>query len=269
MNAERSAPAGDLFLGMDIGSSTTKCVLVSAAGAVVGHTVINTLPRHADAVDASMALLEERFGVRRADLKAVAGTGYGRNNIPFADKRMTELACHAKGAWHLHPAARTVIDIGGQDSKVIRVEPGGVMAEFVMNEKCAAGTGRFLEAMARILHTDLAQFEGLDARSAKEVAISTICTVFAESEVISHIAKGAAVEDVVRAVHRSIAEKVGGMARRLGAPAEVVMTGGVARNRGVVRALERVVGSAVTVVPDPQVAGALGAALVARDLFRS
>ncbi|MCC6555760.1 MAG: 2-hydroxyglutaryl-CoA dehydratase [Polyangiaceae bacterium] len=261
----REASDSPMFLGIDIGSSTTKGCLVSASGELVGSITISTFARHSDAIATLMKRLEQELGVTRERLRGVGGTGYGRNNIPFADCRMTELSCHAKGARYLHPTARTVIDIGGQDSKVIHLGPSGEMLEFAMNEKCAAGTGKFLEAMARTLNADLADFAALARESRKPLAISTICTVFAESEVISHIAKGAAVEDVVKAVHNSVAEKVGGMARRASVEPDVVMTGGVARNSGVVEALERVVGMPIAVSSNPQIAGALGAALFAAE----
>jgi predicted CoA-substrate-specific enzyme activase len=193
-------------------------------------------------------------------------TGYGRNSVKFMDKAMTEIICHGAGAHYLNPRTRSVIDIGGQDSKAIVLDEKGKVKNFAMNDKCAAGTGRFLEVMARALEVDLDGFGALSLRAGDPSRISSLCTVFAESEVISLISKGEKRENIIAGIHESIAARIAAMTNRLRIAPLVVMTGGVAKNIGVVKALERKIGMAVEVSEYAQVNGAIGAALLAMGL---
>ena len=190
-------------------------------------------------------------------------TGYGRTAISDGDKSITEITCHARGAHFLDPRVRTVVDIGGQDSKVIRLNEDGSVKNFVMNDKCAAGTGRFLDVMARVLEVEVSDLGRLGAMSKKQVGISSTCTVFAESEVISQLSMGTDKCDIIAGIHRSVAHRVTGLAHRIGVMPDVVMTGGVAQNQGVVDALEAELGVKIYTSPLTQYNGALGAALMA------
>ncbi len=251
-----------MFLGIDIGSSTSKAVVMNARREIAGRAVINTGTGTQGPEKAVAAALKES-GLVREDIKASVVTGYGRITYQDADKQITEISCHARGIAFLMPAARTVIDIGGQDAKVIKLDEGGNVTNFVMNEKCAAGTGRFLEVMARILDCGIEDLAALAERATAEIVISNTCTVFAESEVISQLAAGAKREDVAKGAHRAVAKRVAGLGSRMGMRPDVVMTGGVALNRGVVAALEREIGERIIVAENPQLIGAIGAALYA------
>jgi (R)-2-hydroxyacyl-CoA dehydratese activating ATPase len=200
----------------------------------------------------------------------IVGTGYGRVNIPIADKTVTELTCHAKGAHYLNPEVRTVIDIGGQDSKVIQVDSNGNMVDFAMNDKCAAGTGRFLEVMAKALEMNLEEIGTGALKSEQPCSINNTCAVFAESEVISLLALGHAKEDIAAGLHIGIAQRVGNIAKRLGLKQEIAFVGGVAKNAGARKALEDFL--EIRFLPateDPQLNGALGAAVLAREIILS
>ena len=204
-------------------------------------------------------------GISGDEIKFSVVTGYGRMTYDKADKQITEITCHARGAAHMIPSARTVIDIGGQDAKVIRLDKDGKVENFVMNEKCAAGTGRFLEVMARILDCSIGNLSSLSENASEEIIISNTCTVFAESEVISQLSSGAKRENVAQGAHKSVAKRVAGLGSRIGLAPDVVMTGGVALNKGVVAALEKEIGQKITVVENPQIIGAIGAALYALE----
>jgi (R)-2-hydroxyacyl-CoA dehydratese activating ATPase len=183
----------------------------------------------------------------------------------MADRAVTEIMCHAAGARFLDPSIRSLIDIGGQDSKAVVMDENGRVVNFTMNDKCAAGTGRFLEVMARALEADLDEFGVISLQAENPAKISSLCTVFAESEVISLISKGESRKNIIAGIHEAIASRVSAMASRIGLIGPILMTGGVARNIGVVRALEKVIGMAVAVSPHAQVAGAIGAAALARE----
>lgn len=258
-----------LFAGIDIGSISTEVVLLDPDGRVAGAAVVATgaSPRRACEEAFSRALSEA--GTDRGAVRFSVSTGYGREKAAPADLAVTEITCHARGARHLFPEARTVLDVGGQDTKVIRLTGAGRVADFVMNDKCAAGTGRFLEVMARTLEMDLEELGPRSLRSRKAAAISSMCTVFAESEVISLIASGTCLEDIARGIHAAIAERIAALAERIGMESPAVMTGGVARNPGARAALEERFGLSLLVPRDPQLAGALGAALIAREKRRA
>jgi len=225
----------------------------------VAFTGYNARQAGTDVFEALLAELE----VPASSVERIVSTGYGRNSVPFADKAITEIICHGAGAYFLNPAVRSVIDVGGQDSKVLAINPDGTVKDFTMNDKCAAGTGRFLEVMARAMEADLDDFGTLSLKSDSPSKISSICTVFAESEVISLIAKGESREDIIAGIHESVASRISSMARRVGVQEPVMMTGGVARNIGVIRALERTLGVSIDVSEFAQVNGAIGAAVMA------
>jgi len=203
--------------------------------------------------------------MKKADIGRVVATGYGRAAIEGADETITEITCHARGAYRFNPAACSVIDIGGQDSKVIRIGQGGRVEDFAMNDKCAAGTGRFLEKTSASLGVPLEGIGEAAAAARERLQISSMCTVFAESEVISLVAEGKSVEDILRGLCFAIAIRNKALFTRAGARAPYMMTGGVARNAGVVRALEEILGEQVYVPDEPELAGALGAAILAMD----
>jgi (R)-2-hydroxyacyl-CoA dehydratese activating ATPase len=255
------------YAGLDVGSLSTKAVLVGN-DSIIAHYAIPTgsNPRLAAEKALEKALgMTDRKGARAA---FIVGTGYGRVNLPFADRTVTELTCHARGAHYLNRNIRTVIDIGGQDSKVIRVDSDGNMIDFVMNDKCAAGTGRFLEVMARALEVNLEEFGKYMLNSQKPCSINSTCAVFAESEVISLLASGNAKDDIIAGLHRSVAQRVGTMAGRIGLAEEVAFVGGVAKNVGAKKALEDFLDIRFApVVLDPQLNGAVGAAIMAREFF--
>ncbi|MFH1087818.1 MAG: acyl-CoA dehydratase activase, partial [Chloroflexota bacterium] len=193
-------------------------------------------------------------------------TGYGRVSVPWATKSITEITCHARGINHLRDSVRTLIDIGGQDSKVIRVDGQGRVTDFVMNDKCAAGTGRFVEVIAAAAGVPLNEIGQLSLKSQHKVHISSVCTVFAESEVISLISNGVLTEDIVAGIFRAIVERAYGLVRRVGAEPEIAISGGLGMNPGIVKAWQEQTGIKLWVPDQPQMVGALGASLIAADL---
>ena len=219
-----------MFLGIDIGSSSSKAVIINEQKKILGQAVINTGAGTQGPGKVVLAALQEA-GISRAQIKASVVTGYGRIAYDKADKQITEISCHAKGAAHFMPNARTVIDIGGQDAKVIRLDETGKVENFVMNDKCAAGTGRFLEVMARILDCGIEGLSSLSEKVTQEIIISNTCTVFAESEVISQLAAGAKRENVAKGAHKAVAKRVAGLGSRMGMVPDIIMTGGVALNK--------------------------------------
>ena len=253
-----------LTMGVDLGSITAKALLlrdgceVLAARVVKGGMVGNGAQL---AVEETLA----QAGASPEDVAYTVATGYGRVIFAGADEEMSEIGCHGKGAYFQEPEVRTVIDIGGQDAKVIRLGAGGRVLNFAMNEKCAAGTGRFLEVMAQALSATVSELAGLGSQAAGKVNISSTCTVFAESEVISHLAAGRPVAEIVAGIHESIARRIAGLAFRIGLEEKVMVTGGVAQNQGVVAALAEKLGCELFVPPFVQVNGALGAALFAYE----
>ena len=251
-----------ITLGIDIGSTTSKCVLLEDGNRIAATALVSAGIGTGGAEEAYRRVLTAA-GVDEGAVARKMATGYGRKRWPAADGELSELTAHALGCHYLLPGVRTVIDIGGQDAKVISLDGQGRMSGFVMNDKCAAGTGRFLEVMAGILKVEVGELAAMAARARAPAPVSSTCTVFAESEVISQLANGAAREDVVAGICRSVAARVGALARRAGVREPVCMSGGVAANDGVRRALEEVLGVPVTTFPQAQLAGALGAALLA------
>jgi len=250
--------------GIDVGSLTAEVVLMDQKE-VVHYIIMPTGSNSKIAAEKAMEKALREANLARSDIKYVVATGYGRISIEFADKRITEITCHGRGAHYLNPQVRTVIDIGGQDSKVILLNDKGKVLDFAMNDKCAAGTGRFLEVMAHALEVELDGLADLSDRAKNIVSISSMCTVFAESEVVSLIAQGLPREDIARGLHQSIADRTAGLVRRVGLEEAVMITGGVAKNRAVVQALNEKLKTVIIVPPEPQIAGALGAAILAEE----
>ncbi|MDR1573759.1 MAG: acyl-CoA dehydratase activase [Clostridiales Family XIII bacterium] len=253
-----------MYLGVDIGSSSSKAVIINAEGKVLGEHIVN-IGTGSDGPSLSVNRALMQAGLQRADIRKCVATGYGRMLYEGANRQITEISCHAKGVHALLPMARTLIDVGGQDAKVIRIAENGTIENFSMNEKCAAGTGRFLEVMARVLGCGIEDLSDLAARGKPGISISSTCTVFAESEVISRLASGASREDVALGAHRSVAQRIAGLCGRTGLADAVVMTGGVALNHSVVLAIEQEIGRPVVRLADPQATGALGAAIFAAE----
>lgn len=252
----------EYFAGLDIGSTMTKAVIVSDRidASVIGPTG----PEHRKL---AYKVVEEALASARIgfdELAYIVATGYGRINVPFADRQVTEITCHAKGLHSLLPTAKTVVDIGGQDSKGIKIQDGKVVS-FVMNDKCAAGTGRFLEVIADALGVPLNRLGELSLTASAPATISNTCTVFAEAEVISQLANGESVPNLIAGVHDAIATRVFAMVNKLKIEQDVAITGGGAKNIGLVRALEKRFGCAVLVPEEPLLTGALGAALIGKE----
>ena len=249
-------------MGIDVGSTASKCVIMKDGQEIVAKSLV---PVGTGTSGPARAIAEvlDNAKMTREQMDFVLATGYGRNSLDgLADLQMSELSCHAKGATYLFPDVHTVVDIGGQDVKVIEIE-NGMMKNFVMNDKCAAGTGRFLDVMARVLEVRVEDLGDLGDKSTKEIGISSTCTVFAESEVISQLAVGTDKCDIIAGIHRSVAGRVSGLCNRVGVRDLVVMSGGVAQNHGIVKALENQLGHEISTSPLTQYNGALGAALFA------
>lgn len=252
-------------MGIDSGSTSTNAVIMNGSREIVASAIIRTGAKTAQSAGKILELLLEKSGLKREDLKRIVSTGYGRVSIPYADTNVTEISCHGKGAMYFRPDVRTILDIGGQDSKAIRLNEKGEVTDFVMNDKCAAGTGRFLEAMARTLELPIEELGSVSLGATEEIQISSMCTVFAESEVISLIANNKEKADIARGVHNAIAGKAFSLLKRTGICPAVMMTGGVARNTGVVKAVEERIGEKLYVLENPDLVGAVGAALYALE----
>ena len=249
-------------LGIDVGSTASKCIILKDGKDIISKSLIDVGAGTSGPARAIEAVLAGAC-MSKEEMTYTLATGYGRNSLEgIAQAQMSELSCHAKGAAFLFPDVRTVIDIGGQDAKVLHIE-NGAMVNFQMNDKCAAGTGRFMDVMARVLEVEVNDLGELGSQSTKRVAISSTCTVFAESEVISQLSMGTDKRDIINGIHHSVANRVVGLVHRIGVQDRVVMTGGVAQNKGIVAALEEGLGHEVCTSPLTQYVGALGAALFA------
>ncbi len=255
--------------GVDVGSTQTKAVLLDEEGAIVARALVETGAYLVRAAERAYEKALAEAGVRREDVGYVVGTGYGRFKVAFGDAQVTEISCHAKGAWRLFPATHTVVDIGGQDTKAIKVSERGEVLDFAMNDKCAAGSGRFLTNSAEALGMDVSEIGDRSLLARQPVRLSTVCTIFVESDILSYLAQGKRVDDILAGVHGAIANRTVALARRVGAEAEVTFTGGVARNVGMVRQLEEKLGVAVNVSPDSHFTGALGGAIFALERMRA
>ena len=251
--------------GVDVGSTQTKAVVVDEKGNIVGRAL---LPTGANVVQAAEAAFREALtsgDIHEEDVGFVVGTGYGRYRVEFGDTQITEIVCHARGAAQMFPETETVLDMGGQDTKAIKIRRGGDVVDFCMNDKCAAGTGRFLQSAAAALEMDLADLGPTALRGQRPVNISTTCTVFAESEVLSWLAKGKKIEDILLGVHRSIASRSIALLRRVGIEGEITFTGGVTKNNAMVEVLNDMLKTELNVSDESHYIGALGAALFALE----
>ncbi len=252
-----------IVAGVDAGSLSAEAAIVDDKGKVIAQSVVLMGGCSAKASEEALEVALKEAGLSMDDLSYIVATGCGREISPHANSRVTEITCIARGAFSLYPSCRTIIDIGGQDTKVIRVNERGIVSEFDMNDKCAAGTGRFLEVMANALGVPLEEMGQRSLEFEEDLQISSVCTVFAESEVISLQSQGKAVNDILRGIHKAIADRTVGLLERIGVEKDVVMTGGVAKNIGVVRAIEEKLGLSLIIPKEPQTVGAIGAANIA------
>jgi len=251
--------------GVDVGSTQTKAIIFSQERKIVGRALINTGANVTQAAERSFLKAAADAGIDPKKVAYVVGTGYGRYKVTFGNAQITEISCHARGANFLFPKTRTVIDMGGQDAKGIRVGPDGDVKDFVMNDKCAAGTGRFLSNAAETAGVTLDQIGPISLEAKKPVRLSTVCAVFVESDIMSYLAEGKTVPDILGGVHSAIAARTIALVRRVGIEPEVTFTGGVSRNIGMVRALEEKLGLPVNVCEDSHYIGAIGAAIFALE----
>jgi predicted CoA-substrate-specific enzyme activase len=251
--------------GVDVGSTATKAVIIDEARRVRGRAVLPTGASVVRAAERAFAAALGDAGLDEDEVGYVVSTGYGRFRVTFGDALVTEISCHARGAHVLFPATRTLLDIGGQDTKAIRLGPQGEVLDFCMNDKCAAGTGRFLEAAAQVLDLPLEALGPASLRARQAVRLTNVCTVFVESEIVSCLAQGRSAEEILKGVHAAIAARSASLLRRVGVEPELTFTGGVSRNVGMVASLEQKLGVHVNVSPDSQFMGALGAALYALE----
>jgi (R)-2-hydroxyacyl-CoA dehydratese activating ATPase len=253
------------YLGVDLGSTTAKVVVLDRQGEIAAAEVVQmgavSRTGCAKALDTAFAVA----GVTRDDITGAIATGYGRRLVPGVDRTFTEITCHARGAAAMCPGVRLVVDIGGQDSKAILVDADGIAENFAMNDRCASGTGRFFEVLARAVECGIEELAELALAGEKELEVSSMCATFAETELISLLAQGERREDIAASVHRAVAARTVGLVAQVGRHTPVVMTGGVARNAAAVEALAKALRTEVVVPSSPQITGAYGAALLARE----
>lgn len=255
-------------LGIDFGSTTGKAVILDDQGRIVAAQVSQKGAVSDEGVRFALADALEEAGLTQAQISRTVATGYGRRMLDVADRTLTEITCHARGAVCMVPEARLVIDIGGQDSKVIAIDPNGLVARFAMNDRCAAGTGKFLETLARAMNVGIDEMGALALEATTKLNVSSMCATFAETEVISLLAEGNAKVEVLGGVHAAVAKRTFGLVSRVGKVEPIVMTGGVARNLAAVKHIEELLGCRLILPDRPQIAGALGAALFALDDYR-
>ena len=255
-------------IGIDSGSTSTNAVIMDTNRNIKAFSVLRTGAKSGESEERILADVLEKTNLKREDISWIVSTGYGRVSIPFADENVTEISCHGRGAHYFNPKIRTILDIGGQDSKAIKLDANGEVIDFVMNDKCAAGTGRFLEAIARTLEIGIDELGPSALKSTEEIEITSMCTVFAESEVISLIANNKEEADIANGICRAIANKAYSLMKRVGLEPDFMMTGGVAKNPGVVRAVEEKIQSGLYICPEPEIVGAVGAALYALDTLK-
>lgn len=259
----------DYVAGIDVGSTQAKGVILDEQGTLVSKAIIDMETNMGTAAEEIFQRVLEGANLQASAIAFTVATGYGRYRVTFGDLQVTEISCHARGALAEFPGTRTVLDIGGQDTKAIRIGDSGEVIDFAMNDKCAAGTGRFLGAASFALEMPLAELGPLALKSTKPVKITTTCTVFAETEIIGHLAKGHRPEDVLMGMHYAIATRCASLVRRVGLAPEVTFTGGVSRNHAMVALLQEVLGTPLNVSAQAQFMGAIGAGLYALDHVRA
>jgi len=251
------------FAGVDIGSTMTKVVLMDKSGNLLSAIKGPTGPEYRQLANEVMRQALEQASLQIDDISYIVATGYGRLNVPFADRQITELSCHARGVSSLFPNVRTAIDIGGQDAKCMKID-NGRLTNFVMNDKCAAGTGRFLEVTAATLGIRLEDMGDISLKATKKIQLSNLCTIFAQQEVVALLSRGEKLENILAGLHDALANRVAALARRLGIEPDLVLTGGGAKNTGMVRAMKESLGCEILVPEEPLLTGALGAAILAK-----
>jgi len=256
--------------GCDVGSLTSKTVIMRS-GRILGNAIIKSKPNPVESAQTVMQAALAACGINMADILCCIGTGYGRNNIPFVSDVKSEISCHGKGAQWLLPSARTVIDIGGQDCKTIRIDNAGQVVRFAANDKCASGTGRFLEVMSGVLDISVDELGNLSARATAPVTLASNCTVWAQADVIKFVNSGCPLADIGAGINTAMAKRVAILANSVKPESDIIMTGGVAKNKGVVSTLEKLLGHQIkkSRKADPQIAGAIGAALFALETINS
>lgn len=252
--------------GCDVGSLTAKAVILNDEK-IISSEVMRAYSSPEKSAREVMERALAKAGMKLEDVECCVGTGYGRKHIGFVKGVESEIACHARGAFFLVPGVRTVVDIGGQDAKAIKIDENGRVARYVYNDKCASGTGRFLEIIAEALEISLEDMGDISMKAKEFLTLSNQCVVFAETEIISLVNEGKEIPDIVAALHRAVANRAASLARSISVEADVVMTGGVAKNFGMFTALQSALGMEIKRVSEPQIAGALGAALIARDML--
>jgi predicted CoA-substrate-specific enzyme activase len=260
--------SGPHFLGVDLGSTTAKAVVVDDVGAIVAASTVAMGAVSRAGMEQAVAQALEQAGLARDDVAGTVSTGYGRRLVPGAQRTFTEITCHARGTAAMVPGVRLVIDIGGQDSKAITVDRDGLVEDFAMNDRCASGTGRFYEVLARAVECPLPELADLALRGTDDLEVSSMCATFAETEIVSLLAQGSDVADIASSVHRAVAARTLALVAQVGRRTPVVMTGGVAKNRAAVEFLARALRTDVLVPEHPQITGAFGAALLAREATR-
>ena len=254
------------FAGVDIGSTMTKVALIDESSNLMSAVKGPTGPEHRQLANEVMRQALEKVSLQIDDISCIVATGYGRVNVPFADRQITELSCHARGVSSIFPNVRTAIDIGGQDAKCMKIDNGRLIS-FVMNDKCAAGTGRFLEVTAATLGVKLEDMGDIALKATKRIQISNLCTIFAQQEVVALLSRGERLEDIVAGLHNALASRVAALAQRLGIEPDLVLTGGGAKNTGMVRAVKESLGRELLVPEEPLLTGALGAAILAGETY--
>jgi len=254
------------FAGLDIGSTMTKVVLIDKSSNLLSTIKGPTGPEYRQLANEVMRQALEQASLQIDDISYIVATGYGRLNVPFADRQITELSCHARGVSSLFPNVRTAIDIGGQDAKCMKIDNGRLIS-FVMNDKCAAGTGRFLEVTAATLGIRLEDMGDISLKATKKIQISNLCTIFAQQEVVALLSRGEKLENILAGLHDALASRVAALARRLGIEPDLVLTGGGAKNTGIVRAMKESLGCEIFVPEEPLLTGALGAAILAKEIY--
>ncbi|MFQ5501144.1 MAG: acyl-CoA dehydratase activase [Phycisphaerae bacterium] len=251
--------------GIDVGSTQSKAILIDTSRSIVARVLIDTGANVKRAGQRALDELLAQSGTARKDIGFVVGTGYGRYKIEAGDTQVTEISCHARGAQMMFPNTRTVIDMGGQDTKAIKVGPEGDVIDFCMNDKCAAGTGRFLAGAAEVLGMSLDEIGPISLKGTRPIRLTSVCTVFVESDILSYLAQKKKIEDILAGVHEAISTRTVGLVRRVGMENEITFTGGVARNVGMVKALEKKLEIELNVSDESQFIGAIGAALFGLD----
>ncbi len=255
-----------IVAGCDVGSLTSKAVIMNG-NKIIGSSIISSKARPEESAKAAMDDALAAAGTAMDQIAFAVGTGYGRDKIPFISLAKSEIACHGKGAHWMVPTVKTVIDIGGQDCKAIRLTDDGTVENFITNDKCASGTGRFLEVMADVLNIGIHELGDLSARARSPIMLASTCTVWAQADVIKYINSGYSVEDIGAGINSAMAKRVAILANTIKVEKEICMTGGVAKNSGVVGTLEKILGCRIRKIrrADPQLAGAIGAAVFARE----